>query len=94
MTGSRDNPDLYAAAIHWPEAAPFEIEFTVEPAAAVVPALAAFSPSQSVIPANTLRFYLTFTEPTARRQVRDQIHLVRQDGKTVPSPFLNLEADL
>ncbi|WP_171181262.1 hypothetical protein [Ruegeria sp. HKCCD8929] len=84
----------YVASIDWPEAAPFHIEFTIERAAAAPPSLSAFSPSQSVIPANTLRFYLTFSEPMARGQVRDRIGLVGEDGQTVPNPFLNLETEL
>ena len=84
----------YAASIDLPEAAPFQTEFTLEPLAAAAPTLAAFSPSQSLIPANTLRFYLTFTEPMARGQLRDQIRLIRRDGQTVPNPFLNLETEL
>lgn len=84
----------YSASIDWPKAEPFRTEFTLETEASAAPTLAAFSPSQSVIPANTLRFYLTFSEPMARGQVRDQIRLIRQDGQRVPSPFLNLETEL
>jgi hypothetical protein len=67
----------------------------VPPAAeAAVPSLAAFAPSQSVIPANALRLYLHFSEPMARGQLREVVALLDRDGTEVQSPFLNLEAEL
>lgn len=84
----------YAASIYWRDTQPFHTEFTLDPATASAPILAAFSPSQSVIPANTLRFYLTFSEPMARGQMRDKIHLLRENGQKVRNPFLNLETEL
>lgn len=58
------------------------------------PELASFAPSQSVIPANTLRFYLHFSEPMARGQLREAVILQRADGTPVERPFLSLEAEL
>lgn len=58
------------------------------------PTLTSFAPSQAVIPANTLRLYLTFSEPMARGQLRDTVTLRRSDGSLVKSPFLNLETEL
>lgn len=84
----------YAASIYWRDTQPFHNEFTLDPTTASAPILAAFSPSQSVIPANTLRFYLTFSEPMARGQIRDKIHLLQEDGQRVSNPFLNLETEL
>jgi len=63
-------------------------------AEATVPRLVGFAPSQAVIPANTLRLYLHFSEPMARGQLRDAVVLIGHDGTEVPSPFLNLEAEL
>ncbi len=63
-------------------------------AEATVPRLVGFSPSQAVIPANTLRLYLHFSEPMARGQLREAVHLIGRDGTEVPSPFLSLEAEL
>lgn len=59
-----------------------------------VPRLVRFSPSQSIIPANTLRMYLSFSEPMARGQLKQHISLIRSDGSVVDSPFLNLETEL
>ena len=59
-----------------------------------IPRLEGFAPSQAVLPANTLRFYLRFSEPMARGQLREMVRLVRDDGSTVASPFLNLETEL
>lgn len=64
------------------------------PAAAEAPVLSGFAPAAAEIPANTLRFYLTFSQPMARGQVRDAIRLVRADGSDVESPFLNLGVEL
>ena len=61
---------------------------------AATPKLAAFEPSQAVIPENTLRVYLRFSEPMARGQVRDVVRLFDQDGNEVPSPFLTLGPEL
>jgi hypothetical protein len=59
-----------------------------------IPKLIGFAPSQAVIPANTLRLYLQFSEPMARGQLREAITLIQSDGDAVPSPFLNLETEL
>lgn len=61
---------------------------------APVPTLVGFAPSQSIIPANTLRLYLQFSEPMARGQVRELVSLLRSDGSAVPSPFLTLGPEL
>lgn len=58
------------------------------------PTVIAFAPSQSVIPANTLRLYLEFSTPMARGQVRRAISLWRGDGTKVESPFLALGPEL
>ncbi|MGX9354721.1 Ig-like domain-containing protein [Roseobacteraceae bacterium S113] len=58
------------------------------------PRVAGFTPSQAVIPANTLRLYIRFTEPMARGQLRDHIRLVTRNGRQIASPFLNLETEL
>ena len=52
-------------------------------ALAEAPVLSGFAPSAAEIPANTLRFYLTFSQPMARGQVRDTIRLTRADGNTI-----------
>ncbi|WP_281544465.1 hypothetical protein [Grimontia sp. SpTr1] len=57
-------------------------------------ALLSYTPSQSAIPANTLRFYLYFSEPMARGQVQSHIRLEREDGSKVVKPFLNLYTEL
>ncbi|WP_284166060.1 hypothetical protein [Frigidibacter sp. SD6-1] len=58
------------------------------------PRLVSFAPSQAVIPANTLRLYLHFSEPMARGQLREMVSLATADGTLVASPFLSLEAEL
>lgn len=67
----------------------------VPPAAqATIPRLVGFAPSQAIIPANTLRLYLHFSEPMARGQIREAVALLGRDGTEVPSPFLNLDMEL
>lgn len=61
---------------------------------APTPKLVGVSPSQGVIPANTLRIYLQFSEPMARGHIRDAVTLLRADGSEVPSPFLKLGPEL
>lgn len=52
------------------------------------------APAAAVIPENTLRLYLMFSEPMAIGQVRDAVWLERADGAVVDSPFLNLQTEL
>ncbi len=61
---------------------------------ATTPRLVSFAPSQAVLPANTLRLYLHFSEPMARGQLREMVSLVTVGGTPVASPFLSLEAEL
>lgn len=69
-------------------------DISVPSAKASVPRVAEFRPSQAVIPANTLRLYIQFTEPMARGQLLDEVSLIAADGSEVLSPFLNLETEL
>ena len=70
--------------------------FDVSPplATAAAPRVAEFSPSQAVIPENTLRLYIKFTEPKARGHLLQNMRLLASDGTEVVSPFLNLDAEL
>ncbi len=73
-----------------------QIEHTITVAAdeAPVPRMVSFSPGQRYIPANALRFYVTFSEPMAIGQMRHHIRLELSDGTGVISPFLNLQSEL
>lgn len=70
------------------------LEITPPTTEATAPHLVGFAPSQAVLPANTLRLYLHFSEPMARGQLREAVALIDRNGAEVPSPFLNLEAEL
>lgn len=59
-----------------------------------VPTVLWFSPTEETLPANLLRFYIHFSEPMARGQVRDAITLQRFGGGTITDPFLNLDVEL
>lgn len=59
-----------------------------------IPQVKGFAPSQAMIPANILRFYVQFSEPMARGQLRDAVTLIHSDGRPVSSPFLNLKTEL
>lgn len=52
------------------------------------------SPNASMIPANTLRLYVSFSEPMSRGQVLSYIYLENEAGEKVVSPFLNLNTEL
>ncbi|MCG5479883.1 MAG: hypothetical protein KK478_12570 [Ensifer alkalisoli] len=56
--------------------------------------IAAIEPLSDRLPANLLRFYVHFTEPMAADDVYKHITLLRADGTTVRSPFLNLARSL
>lgn len=52
--------------------------------------IAAIEPHSDRLPANLLRFYVHFTQPMAAEDVYKHITLLRSDGSSVDSPFLNL----
>ena len=83
----------YAVNIHLPNA-DYRLAIDMLTPDAKVPEVTGFSPSQAVIPANTLRLYLHFSEPMARGQLLDAVSLIASDGTPIPSPFLNLETEL
>ena len=66
----------------------------LSPPVAHVPTLLRFSPEQAVIPANTLRFYLHFSQPMAQGQLRNSVMLLRRDGTVVNNPFLFLQTEI
>lgn len=58
------------------------------------PKVTAIHPSTDCIPANLLRFYLTFNEPMARGDIDRSISIENSNGETIASPFLNIRAEL
>ncbi|HYH66298.1 MAG TPA: hypothetical protein VD866_16520 [Urbifossiella sp.] len=54
----------------------------------------ALSPSADRLPENTLRFYIQFSGPVARGDVYRFLRLVRDDGREVESPFLEIGEEL
>ena len=73
---------------------PIDVSINVPSKVASVPRLVSFSPSQAFIPANTLRLYLTFSEPMARGQSLQSIKIENDRGDEIKSPFLNLSEEL
>lgn len=51
-------------------------------------------PSAASLPANQLKLYLEFSQPMSRGGVWSHIHLVRDDGKAVELPFLEIDQEL
>lgn len=62
---------------------------TAAPAAA--PKLTAIYPTATILPANHLKFYLTFSEPMRTGEFLNRIKLLRADGREVPEPFRETE---
>ncbi|MEQ3745262.1 MAG: hypothetical protein ABNH53_03405 [Henriciella sp.] len=78
-----------------PPSAPLVAATLISPKPNVaVPQIDTVSPNLDVIPANTLRVYLTFSQPMRRGQVKDMIWLEDETGSRVRSPFLNLATEL
>ena len=65
----------------------FRWSFALKAERPEAPKLTGFAPRTGTIPANTLRFYLSFSRPMARGQVREAIRLVRADGSVVEVTF-------
>jgi hypothetical protein len=72
----------------------YDLDISLRETEVTIPKLVGFAPSQAVIPANTLRLYVQFSEPMARGQLRESVTLIQSDGEAVLSPFLNLETEL
>ncbi|MBA2227261.1 MAG: hypothetical protein WHU94_00660 [Thermogemmata sp.] len=51
-------------------------------------------PSAAVLPENTLRFYIHFSGEMSRGDVYRHFRLLREDGREVPHPFLELDEEL
>ncbi len=51
-------------------------------------------PSATTLPANQLKLYLEFSQPMSRGGVWSHIHLIRDDGKAVELPFLEIDQEL
>lgn len=51
-------------------------------------------PSIATLPANQLKLYLEFSQPMSRGGVWSHIRLVRDDGKVVELPFLEIDQEL
>ncbi len=51
-------------------------------------------PSTNRLPENTLRFYIHFSGPVARGDVYSRVKLVRDDGKVIAHPFVELDEEL
>ncbi len=51
-------------------------------------------PSANRLPENTLRFYVHFSGPVTRGDVYSHFKLVRDDGKAVVRPFVELDEEL
>ncbi|MEM1428889.1 MAG: Ig-like domain-containing protein [Pseudomonadota bacterium] len=83
----------YALSLVLPHRA-VQREVTLASAPDPAPRLTGVAPSQGTIPENTLRLYLTFSEPMARGHVRNTVALYRGDGRRVPNPFLTLANEL
>lgn len=61
---------------------------------APAPRVAAVWPDTNIVPANILRFYLTFDQPMARGSVVEHVHLETADGEVLTDVFLNLGVEL
>lgn len=72
----------------------YRLEIALPAPDVTVPSLTGFAPSQAVVPSNTLRLYLQFSEPMARGQLREAVVLFANDGTALPAPFLNLEVEM
>jgi hypothetical protein len=51
-------------------------------------------PSMDTLPANQLKLYLEFSQPMSRGGVWSHIRLIRNDGKAVELPFLEIDQEL
>ena len=86
--------EIYVLLVQTDSGVQIEHTITIAAEEAPIPRLVSFSPGQRYIPANALRFYVTFSEPMAKGQMQRHIRLELSDGSQVVSPFLNLQTEL
>jgi len=51
-------------------------------------------PSSGLLPANQLKLYLEFSQSMSRGGIWSHLHLIRDDGKAVELPFLEIDQEL
>jgi hypothetical protein len=66
------------------------------PASSLAPATIVTNiyPTASVLPENLLKFYVHFSAPMSRGNIYDYIRLLKEDGKQVELPFLEIDEEL
>jgi hypothetical protein len=78
-----------------PKATPVVADLTIpKPPPGPPVSVTAVFPSGNVLPENTLRLYVHFSGPMSRGDIYRHFKLIRDDGKEVPSPFLELDEEL
>ena len=68
--------------------------FELPPTSSEPASLAKIYPSAATLPANQLKLYLEFSQPMARGGIWKHIQLIRDDGKVVELPFLEIDQEL
>jgi hypothetical protein len=68
--------------------------FAVAPPEGTAPEVRAVYPSQAVLPENTLRLYLHFSQAMRAREAARHVHLFDAAGAGVPLPFVDVEPGL
>lgn len=70
------------------------VSFEVPRRATEAARLVRMYPSSAALPANQLKLYLEFSQPMSRGGIWSHIHLIRDDGKAVELPFLEIDQEL
>lgn len=87
--------DLAAAPRAKLKAEPFALAvFVAKPPPGPPVSVTAVFPSANRLPENTLRVYVQFSAPVARGDVYKRVKLVRDDGKVIATPFLEIDEEL
>ena len=86
--------ESYLLRLSLSDAEPYQTKFSLAKKQHIAPKLVGFFPKSDILAANTLRFYLEFSQPMARGQVRKHIRLMKENGQVSQSPFLNLAKEL
>ena len=78
-----------------PKSGPVSLSFVVpKPPPGPPTTIAAVYPSANRLPENTLRLYIHFSGQMNRGNIYRHMKLIRDDGKEVPQPFLELDEEL
>ncbi len=90
----RPNTEFIVAVQQNASLKPFHLKVSTPATEQPTTTINAVFPSSSVLPENTLKFYICFSAPMRKGEIYDFIKLRQVDGAEIELPFLEIEQEL